>query len=253
MIFYFTGTGNSYQAALALRQPGEALLDLAACLREGKSRFALGAGESLGFVCPVYYGGLPSAAAEFIRSLSLEGSPAYCYGVLTCGGSPAGAAGMLQGLLRGRGVALDAAYTVAMPDNYAVFFSIPEEGEQAAILERAGKSLEEIRERVLRRERRGLPVDWKAWLMTQAMYPLYARMRSTKRFYTDEQCIGCGACVRRCPAGAMTMENGRPRWVKEQCIHCMSCIRCGAVQYGKRTVGKKRYTNPVLKGCRPPE
>ena len=249
MIFYFSGTGNSYQAALALRGPGEALFDLAACLRERRTSFAPGAGEAVGFVCPVYYGGLPSVVLDFIHALRLETGPEYCYGLLTCGGSPAGAAGMLQGALRGRGVELDAAYAVTMPENYVVFFRCPEEAVRDAILEEAEVSLTGIAAAVRRRERRGLPVDLGAWLMTQAMYPLYGRMRSTRRFYTDEQCIGCGTCVRRCPAGAMVMEEGRPKWVEEKCIHCMSCIRCGAVHYGRGTRGKKRYTNPVLKSC----
>ena len=53
MIFYFSGTGNSYQAARAVCAPGEEPLDLAKCLREGERSFHLGPGEALGFVCPV--------------------------------------------------------------------------------------------------------------------------------------------------------------------------------------------------------
>ena len=71
MVFYFTGTGNSYQAALALCGDGEEPLDLAKCLREGQSAFDLGQGEALGIVCPVYYGGVPSMVLEFARSLRL--------------------------------------------------------------------------------------------------------------------------------------------------------------------------------------
>ena len=43
--------------------------------------------------------------------------------------------------------------------------------------------------------------------------------------------------------------NGRPKWVKDRCVHCQACLRCNAVQYGKRTKGKLRYVNPVLKSC----
>ena len=249
MIFYFSGTGNSYQAALALRGPGKALFDLAACLRERRTSFAPQPEEAVGFVCPVYYGGLPSVVLDFVHRLTLAQQPAYCYGLLTCGGGPAGAAGMLQGSLRSRGIRLDAAFTVTMPDNYVLFYPIQEEDVRDALLEEAESALEDIRGAVARREPAGLPVYLKDWLKTQAMYPLYGRMRRTKKFYADDQCVGCGTCVRRCPAGAMVMEAGRPRWVEERCIHCMSCIRCGAVQYGKSTIGKKRYTNPILKSC----
>ena len=38
MVFYFSGTGNSYQAALAMCAEGEQPLDMAKCLREGSFR-----------------------------------------------------------------------------------------------------------------------------------------------------------------------------------------------------------------------
>ena len=42
------------------------------------------------------------------------------------------------------------------------------------------------------------------------------------------------------------MEKGRPVW-GNRCTHCMACL-CGcpqeAVEYGKATVGKRRYWCP---------
>ena len=44
--------------------------------------------------------------------------------------------------------------------------------------------------------------------------------------------------MERCPADAMVMENGRPKWVKDKCALCMACIRCGAIRYDGAAMGK---------------
>lgn len=42
---------------------------------------------------------------------------------------------------------------------------------------------------------------------------------------TQNLCTGCGACVPACPAGALSLESGRVRWVAERCAGCDACIR----------------------------
>ena len=197
MIFCFSGTGNSYQAALALCAPGEEPLDLAKCLREGKRSFHLCPGEALGLVCPVYYGGLPSAVLDFIRGLSVSPAPEYCYGVLTCASSSAGAAGMLAEALGERGIVLRAAYTVVMPENDVIHYSISPEEERDAILADAAGTLAAVARSVAERRRTGLCIPLRDRQITQTSYPYYEQDRKTERFFIDDQCVGCGKCVER--------------------------------------------------------
>ena len=56
-----------YEAYKSVCAEGETPIDLALCLREGRTRFAPAPGEAVGFAFPVYYGGLPSVVAEFLR------------------------------------------------------------------------------------------------------------------------------------------------------------------------------------------
>lgn len=249
MIFYFTGTGNSYQAAQALCTAGEEPLDLAECLREGRTSFSFAEGEAFGIVCPVYYGGIPSAVLEFVRSLRVSAPPEYGYVLLTCASSAAGAAGQLAEALAEKGIALHAAYSVVMPDNDVIHYTVSPEEERDAVLADAAETLKVIARCVAERRKLGLHLPRRGRMITEAAYPCYERDRETKHFYTDDQCVGCGKCVERCPVEAMVMENGRPKWVKEKCALCMACIRCGAVHYGEATKGKKRYVNPILKSC----
>lgn len=41
---------------------------------------------------------------------------------------------------------------------------------------------------------------------------------------TADHCIGCRKCVRTCPVGSITMENGKSIANPEKCILCMGCI-----------------------------
>lgn len=249
MVFYFSGTGNSYQAALAMCAEGEQPLDMAKCLREGIFRFEPGADEAVGFCLPVYYYGLPSVVADFLEKLLLLRRPAFCFAVLTCGGSAGAAPEMLSKALHARGVKLDAAYTVVMPENYVMLFAAPEDSERDFILAAASDKLDSIRAAVMRRDRIGVHVTVRDRLLTAGMYSSYVRGRKTAKFFADETCVGCGVCARRCPVEAIRMADGRPKWVKDRCAHCQACLRCSAVQYGKRTKGKRRYVNPILKAA----
>ena len=249
MVFYFTGTGNSYQAASALCKEGETPLDLAKCLREGRTAFDLRSGEALGFVCPVYYGGIPGTVLEFARSLQVAVPPEYCYVLLTCASSAAGAAELLAEALAEIGIRLHAAYTVLMPENDVIHYTISPEEERDAVLAEAAESLKVIAACVAERRKQGLHIPLRGRMVTRAAYPRYEQDRETRHFHVDDQCVGCGKCVERCPVEAMVMENGRPKWVKDKCALCMACIRCGAVHYGEATKGKKRYVNPILKSC----
>ena len=247
MVFYFSGTGNSLQAAQAMLSPGEKLIDMADSLWKKEFSFHIAPGEPVGFVFPVYFGGLPVAVENFIDQLDMPFKPYYCYGLLTCGGSPAAAGEALRVRLKKKGLTMHALYTVTMPDNYVLMFKIPEPEEQSRILSKAALWLEHIKKQVDQRIHTVERASLKDRMLSAAMHPIYENDRSTKPFFSDDQCVGCGLCVKRCPAHAMVMEDGRPKWVADHCFQCMACARCGAVQYGKKTAGKKRYTNPILK------
>ena len=47
-------------------------------------------------------------------------------------------------------------------------------------------------------------------------------MKMDKVLINREQCVGCGLCVKDCPASALYMEGGKAR-VREGCIECGHC------------------------------
>ena len=56
---------------------------------------------------------------------------------------------------------------------------------------------------------------------------------------TIAMCTSCGHCVEVCPAGALTLQNGKVRWQQELCCECDRCIHECAHLASPRT---KDYT-----------
>ncbi len=146
MIFYFTGTGNSYAAAKALLGKDEKLISMGEAIRSRSYVYRIEEDEKIGFVFPVYFAGLPTAVEWFVKKLRLTGGRAgFTYAVITCGSSPGAADTALEKILAEKEISLDQCYRLVMPENYFILFPIPSEEEQEEILGNAAKALQMIR------------------------------------------------------------------------------------------------------------
>lgn len=252
MIFYFTGTGNSWYAATKLLKDGEELINMADCMKEKKYSFEVKDGEAVGFSFPVYYGGLPSLVQAFLSRLVLNGPVDYVYGLLTYGGFTVGAGDMLRRRLAESGILLDAVYSVKMPENYCLLYQTPEEEEIKDTLELADADLAVIKDSIELLTENDCEASVLMQAATAGMYTAYRKGRKTAAYHVDDRCVGCGTCAKRCPIGAIQMQveddgSLRPVWIKDRCVMCMACCRCNAVQYGSKTKKRRRYVNPEYK------
>lgn len=254
MIFYFSGTGNSrYAAEKIAAAAGCETLSIADSLKNGRRSFELAEGEPLGFVMPVYAWNVPQTVSNFIEGLQLTGAEAdYVFAVFTCGANTGLSFPSLKKTLEAKGLALDAAFDIVMPDNYIVMFNPPDEKKERRILAEAEKVLEGICGSV--RDRRGT-VEIKAKNPPAVFSMLFNGFFNefclgTRRFHTTRNCTGCGLCAEVCPVSAIELVNGKPAWQKARCAKCMACInRCPnrALQYGSNTLKRKRYVHPAYR------
>ena len=59
-----------------------------------------------------------------------------------------------------------------------------------------------------------------------------------------EQCIGCESCVATCPAGALSMEDGKASVNQDTCISCGACVgECPVGAISMEKAEKKEVAN----------
>lgn len=250
MIFYFSGTGNSKWAAESLAGLlHEKTADISVLNFESDDNkrymkeIAQGIknDEYIGFVFPVYAWGAPEIVMDFAKKLGKPEGNVFTFAVATCGEE---AGYTLKNF--SKVFPLKSAYSVVMPNNYVVGSDLEDEETVVSMLKKAQKDIslmaeELIAKKEVYRVHEGSGAGLKSRLVN---FGFNKFARSTKSFYTTDACTGCGLCAKNCPARTITMENNRPVW-GEHCYQCLKCInRCpaAAIQYGKATESRGRYT-----------
>lgn len=132
MILYFSATGNSEHVARRVAAAtGDKVMSIERFDAESL-RLALAGGPcQLGFVAPVYAWGLPTPMIEFLKTADLsiaagakDGGRPYTFYVSTYGSTTGQSAKFARDLLRERGLELDAAMSVKMPDTWTPVFDL---------------------------------------------------------------------------------------------------------------------------------
>ena len=236
MIFYFSGTGNSAWAARQLaRLTGDEACDITTLNQLPD----LDSARQIGFVFPVYAWGAPEIMADFAKKLPKVQS--FTFGICTCGGN----AGLTMKRFS-RLYPLSSSYSLLMPNNYILGSDTDDKDEIRQKITAARAELERISGEIRRQEKvyrvhEGAMAGLKSGLVN---FGFNRFARSAKPFFAEDICNGCGLCVRNCPAHAITLQDGKPVWAA-QCYQCLRCINeCPqqAIQYGKSTAGRRRYT-----------
>ena len=250
MVIYFSGTGNSrYCARMIAQKLGDHAVDAARYIKEYiPAEFT--AETPLVFVSPVYGWRMPKLFHDFIACCDIvAGNDAYF--VLTCGSDIGNAGEQLKELCAQKRINYRGVLEVVMPENYIAMFPVPNEEKSEKIISKALPILEKgigcIAERKPFPERRISLLDKAKSSFVNDIFCRYIIKSSP--FRVDDRCIGCGKCADLCPLNNIELKDGKPVWDKD-CTHCMACIcHCPteAIEYGRKSVGKRRYRCPEYK------
>lgn len=252
MIFYFSGTGNSFWVAKKLSETfGEQLIPITKAMTEGKE-YSLSKGEGLGFVFPVYSWGPPQVVLEFLHNIRLSDTPDYPYFVCTCGDDTGKTTEIMQKNAP-KGWNFQAGYSVIMPNTYVAMpgFDVDAKQEELRKLQEAEIRILHIAECLTKRTKEFDCNEGKMpWTKTYIIRPLFNRyFIAPKKFHVSSVCIGCGICEKVCPLQNISMKNGHPIW-SNNCAMCLSCYHhCPkhAIEYGNSTKQKGQYLHPSHK------
>lgn len=131
MIFYFTGTGNSLYTAKKLANQNESVINITDALKTEQFFYSLEEGESVGFIFPIYYWGLPTVIEEFLDKLKISNyKNPYTYAVCTCGQNIGDTMQILKKSLQSKNYHLDSGFSVPFLDNYILLYDIVSKEEQ---------------------------------------------------------------------------------------------------------------------------
>lgn len=244
MVVFFSGTGNSRLCAKVIGKAlGDEVLDSFPYLRRRREA-GLYSEKPWVFVAPIHAWLLPMAFAEFLKESRFSGCR-DAYFVITCGSEIGAVERGLKGLCEEMELNFRGVMPIPMPNNYMLFSDLDTPEEAEAILAAARGKMAEAAEYIAAgmpfpRVKTGLADTVKSAVIG----PAFARFATDARpFYVTEKCIGCGKCEKLCPRGNIVMTDGKPHW-EDGCMQCLACINVcpeQAIEYGKKTVGKRRY------------
>ncbi|NPV00816.1 MAG: 4Fe-4S binding protein [Brevinematales bacterium] len=248
VIYYFTGTGNSLWAA---RKIGGYLGDteLIPIIRAMKEKKFAPEASRIGFVFPLYFGGIPLIVADFIRELDFSGAE-YIFTVCTRGFHIAGGAiKQMKNLLLSQGSSLSLGLYLNMIDNYLPTFDIP--AKEALI--KTNVSAQDKTEKIARMIAAGKKKISYALLEINGniLYPSFLRgaRGMDAEFILRDTCNGCATCEMVCPVNNIRMTDSRPEFLHhcEQCYACAhACPKLSIVPGTKSLNKKRRFRNPEI-------
>ncbi len=256
-IYYFSGTGNSLKIA---RDLAEMLDDseLIPIAKIWQNDHIAATTEKVGFVFPLYYWGLPKILYDFLTKIELNKAN-YIFAVITRGASIDGIPLYQLGrILEEKSKILNAGFFILMPDNYIILADGPSEDIQNELFKAAKKEIESVYE-IISENKDNFKIDKytdKSKIKTKRRERAEKVskkfhndvLESDKFFVVDDNCNSCGTCENVCPVDNILLIEGRPQW-QHKCQQCLACINfCpeNSIQYGEKTVNRKRYHHPEI-------
>lgn len=255
MIFYFSGLGNTKYVA---KEIGAAIFETPRFIPDYLPEAVEDeTTESVGFLFPIYSWGVPPIVLDFIKRIpeklvnNWREKELPVWTVCTYGDETGGAIDILRKALKKRGLRLQGAWSVRMPNTYVLLpgFDVdPKEIEKEKLSEAKGRISE-----IARKIKDGCWEDdyhtgsFPA-LRTKLIFPLFVKYGiNAKKWHHTNACVKCGRCIKACPVNNISMGETGPLW-GEDCTSCLACFHnCPyhAVEYGKITKNKGQYVCPL--------
>jgi ferredoxin/flavodoxin len=245
IIFYFSGTGNCLKVAMAIAKE----LGNTEIVSMGKTgNYTLSKEyDSIGFVYPTYYWGLPKKVIEFIENMNpANNKNAYYYSITTCGGNAVNAVYHIYELmLKRHGIKINYGEKLKMFSNYVNLYEMKANADE--ITRKSDEKLVPIIDSI--KNKKNNKISRRTGILKFGNTIFIKTVSNKDRHYNvNNDCTGCGICKKVCPVGNIELVNNRPQFNHncEQCVACIQYCPQKAINYKKLTQKRRRYTNPDI-------
>lgn len=244
MILYFSATGNSEYLAKKLSQLiDDEALDLFSYIKN-KEQGKFFSKKPYVLVTPTYSWRVPRFLSEYLQESEFSGSDEV-YLLMDYGDSCGNAEKYIKKDLYAMNLKFKGLYGIQMPENYLMLFDLASDEKNKNIISAADGELKKFAEFIKNKEELpSLKSNFIGRIESSLVNKLFFKfIVKDKKFYHTDACIKCGLCAKVCVLNNITYTDGYPKW-NGNCTHCAACIaKCpvNAIEYGKKTIGKKRY------------
>jgi ferredoxin len=154
--------------------------------------------------------------------------------------------GLLDDILHENGVRLSYGKGISMPGNAITHYGPISPEKIRKKIEKANIEINEVVEAISEKEVRSIR-RFGTHISKWGNNSIYKNIKKfDEKFTITENCNGCGICSDICPVQNIKLESQKPTW-QHHCERCLACIQwcpTEAIQYGHKTVKRRRYRNP---------
>lgn len=255
MVYYFSGTGNSYHVAKTISESLGGILKPIGSLKMSDTINT----DLLCFVFPIYDFKPPKRVTEIVENLS-QIKANYIVAIGTYGVSLSSAMYHFKETLKNKNVVLSQGYGVKLPHNAVCSLGFTEEENSKRIMNADKKIaliISSIHERAAGKIEK-TPLLEDLTLLKQFpnlmrfLYILIVKGPKTLSFTVTNDCVGCFQCQKICPVNNISIVEGKPNFGKN-CTGCFACLQwCPktAINIGKYSFEEifiQQYHHPKVK------
>lgn len=247
ILYYFSGTGNTKWVAKKFEEQ---------FIRHGKElelrsierieNLDLEGYDYLIIGTPVHSELPPKIVVEFLNRLPEGNKNIKCMIYSTQGVNSAAAVDDMKRLLEKKGYEIIVQTSFRMANSYYFGFGVERTPEEIAKFSKnAEEKVKRIAEEVFKNNKVIEKISYPRFLFGKLTGHGFNRLlpKLASKLSSTEECNKCGLCLRNCPRGNITIEDGRA-FFHSNCIMCVRCIHLCPVN-AIRYKGKK--INQILK------